>query len=449
MSEFGELEPIPVLRVSDLNSAVREIIEGNFPALRVEGEISNFACPSSGHWYFSLKDAHAQVRCAMFRNRNGVQRWRPRDGMQVQLLAQPTLYEGRGEFQLIVEQMQELGAGDLAAEFQRIKEKLAAEGLFAPEHKRPLPANPRRVAVITSATGAAWHDIRVTLAKRWPLLELLLYPVQVQGDQAVAQILLALHTANQRQTEDLIILARGGGSAEDLWCFNDERLARAIYASTLPVVTGIGHEIDFSIADFVADWRAATPTAAAEHISPDQVEWQQRIRVLQQQLHRSMERRLREATLGLDHLRSRLRNPSAGLSLEEARLRQLQQRLQRQIQRDLSRGEEGQRALRSRLQRLDPRYLLQPQRERILSLRQRLQFAVQQQLKRQEQELERRRLHLQGLDPHAALERGYAIVRDSAGGILRESTDTVPGATIQIQLWRGRLSGRVLQTMED
>ena len=194
MSEFAT--SLPILRVSDLNSAVREIIEGNFPPLRVEGEISNFACPSSGHWYFSLKDAQAQVRCAMFRNRNGLQSWRPRDGQQVQVLAQPTLYEGRGEFQLIVEQMEELGAGNLAAEFQRIKDKLAAEGLFANEHKRPLPQHPRRVAVISSATGAAWHDIRVTLAKRWPLLELLLYPVQVQGEAAVAQIVAALQNAN-------------------------------------------------------------------------------------------------------------------------------------------------------------------------------------------------------------------------------------------------------------
>ncbi|MEY2341587.1 exodeoxyribonuclease VII large subunit [Acidithiobacillus sp. IBUN Pt1247-S3] len=443
MSEFAT--SMPILRVSDLNSAVREIIEGNFPSLRVEGEISNFACPSSGHWYFSLKDAQAQVRCAMFRNRNGLQSWRPRDGLQVQVVAQPTLYEGRGEFQLIVEQMEELGAGNLAAEFQRIKEKLAAEGLFANEHKRPLPQNPRRVAVISSATGAAWHDIRVTLDKRWPLLELLLYPVQVQGDAAVAQIVAALETANRRTTEDLIILARGGGSAEDLWCFNDERIARAIHASALPVVTGIGHEIDFSIADFVADWRAATPTAAAECISPDRVEWEQRIHSKRQQLQRGMERHLREATLGLDHLRARLRNPSTILRQQEAQVFQLQQRLRRQIHLELTRWEQHENTLGARLLRLDPQRLFRLHAEQIQRLGARLRLAIQRQLGQQEQEVDRHRLRLRGLSPTAVLERGYAIVRNHNGNVLRASESVELGAKIDIQLWHGRLRSQVLE----
>ncbi|MDD3759704.1 MAG: exodeoxyribonuclease VII large subunit [Acidithiobacillus sp.] len=446
MSEFAT--SLPILRVSDLNSAVREIIEGNFPPLRVEGEISNFACPSSGHWYFSLKDAQAQVRCAMFRNRNGLQSWRPRDGQQVQVLAQPTLYEGRGEFQLIVEQMEELGAGNLAAEFQRIKDKLAAEGLFANEHKRPLPQHPRRVAVISSATGAAWHDIRVTLAKRWPLLELLLYPVQVQGEAAVAQIVAALQNANRRAQEDLIILARGGGSAEDLWCFNDERIARAIHASVLPVVTGIGHEIDFTIADFVADWRAATPTAAAEQISPDREEWAQRLRHQRQRLQRSMERHLRDAILGLDYLRARLRNPLTALQQQEREVAQLHSRLRREMRAQLMRSEQRQTALQARLRRIDPRQTIDRHLDHIARLRDRLRLNIQYQLQQREQELDRRRLRLLALNPAAVLERGYAIVRDNQGTVLRSSTDVAVGARIDVQLWRGHLHSQVLEREE-
>ncbi|MEL5847838.1 MAG: exodeoxyribonuclease VII large subunit [Candidatus Igneacidithiobacillus chanchocoensis] len=434
---------LPVLRVSDLNSAVREIIEGNFPLLQVEGEISNFSCPSSGHWYFSLKDARAQVRCAMFRNRNVAQRWQPADGMQVRMVAQPTLYEARGEFQLIVEQMEKQGGGDLAAEFQRIKEKLAAEGLFAAEHKRPLPAFPQRVAVISSATGAAWHDIRVTLAKRWPLLELLLYPVLVQGDAAVPQIVAALELANQRASEDLILLARGGGSAEDLWCFNDERIARAIFSSTLPVVTGIGHEIDFTIADFVADLRAATPTAAVERISPEQNEWRARLRSLQQQAQRSMDRRLRESILSLDYLRARLRSPAENLCFQQQQVRQLAQRLYRQVQQTIRSCEQRQQTLRSRLHRNDPRGGLLSLQEDSDQLRKRLQLAWQSQLLRQERGLERRRLRLQGLDPRAILERGYAIARDQNGKVIREAKKVAPGSEIETILWRGSLRSRV------
>ncbi|MHB8980920.1 MAG: exodeoxyribonuclease VII large subunit, partial [Acidithiobacillus ferrooxidans] len=300
---------IPILTVSALNAAAREIIEGNFPLLRVEGELSNFSSPGSGHWYFSLKDARAQVRCAMFRQRNTYTRVEPRNGMQVQVLAQPTLYEGRGDFQLIVEQLLDAGVGDLQARFVALRDKLAAEGLFAPELKRPLPRWPQRVAVVTSASGAALHDIQVTLARRWPMLAVMIYPVLVQGDQAAAQICTALTRIASRQQEDVVILARGGGSAEDLWCFNEESVARAIRACPVPVVTGIGHEIDFTIADFAGDLRAATPTAAAEAVSPDRAEWLPRVQTQRRQLEQSMQRTLRDATQRLDYLRLRLRHP--------------------------------------------------------------------------------------------------------------------------------------------
>ncbi|WP_291524258.1 exodeoxyribonuclease VII large subunit, partial [Acidithiobacillus sp.] len=357
---------IPILTVSALNAAAREIIEGNFPLLRVEGELSNFSSPGSGHWYFSLKDARAQVRCAMFRQRNTYTRIQPRNGMQVQILAQPTLYEGRGDFQLVVEQLLDAGEGDLQARFAALKDKLAAEGLFAPELKRPLPRWPQRVAVVTSASGAALHDIRVTLARRWPMLAVMVYPVLVQGDQAAAQICSALARIASRQQEDVVILARGGGSAEDLWCFNEESVARAIRACPVPVVTGIGHEIDFTIADFAGDLRAATPTAAAEAVSPDRAEWLPQVQAHRRQLEQSMQRTLRDATQRLDYLRLRLRHPGERVRDAERRLRLARGALRQAMQRQ-------QAVWGGRLQVLQARRLRQDPRQRLRGLNEMLE----------------------------------------------------------------------------
>ncbi|WP_291510756.1 exodeoxyribonuclease VII large subunit [Acidithiobacillus sp.] len=434
---------IPVLSVSELNRSVREILEGNFPLLQVTGEISNFVQPASGHWYFSLKDDRAQVRCAMFRTRNAQCCLRPKDGLQVQVLAQPTLYEGRGDFQLLIESLTPVGAGDLQARFAALKEKLAAEGLFAAELKRPLPAWPRRVAVISSASGAALHDIRVTLARRWPLLEIVVYPVLVQGEQAAAQICAALQRAGQRRREDLVILARGGGSAEDLWCFNEESVARAIRACPLPVVTGIGHEIDFTIADFAADLRAPTPTAAAEAASPDGSEILQRTEKLQQQLRRSMERRLHEAMQRLDHLRLRLRDPRQALDHEQRHLAALQQGLHQAIQRRLWEARERLQNLERRHRSHHPERQLKEAQRHLSAQSLALERAMRARLDQARQRFLQLQQALQLLNPEAVLERGFAILRDSSGRIVRDSQAVAPGADLQATLAHGRLSLRV------
>ena len=269
--------PIPprerqILTPSTLNSLARELIEATFPLIWVEGELSNVARPASGHVYFSLKDAGAQVRAAMFKPRSSFLRFRPADGIQVLVRCRVSLYEARGDFQLIVEHMEEAGEGALRRQFEQLKAKLAAEGLFDAARKRPLPALPRRIGILTSPTGAAVRDVLNVLARRLPMVEVDVIPVPVQGETAAAQIRAQLEAAGRAARHDVLLLTRGGGSLEDLWAFNDESLARAIAASPIPVVSAIGHEVDFSIADFVADLRAATPSAAAELLVPDRSE---------------------------------------------------------------------------------------------------------------------------------------------------------------------------------
>ncbi len=258
------------------------LLESHFDFVWVEGEVSNFTVPSSGHWYFSLKDSGAQVRCAMFRNRNQRLRFTPANGDHIRLRCRVSLYEGRGEFQLIVEHLEQAGAGALQAAFEKLKARLLAEGLFDAQRKKPLPASVSRLGVITSPTGAAIHDILTVLRRRCPGIAVFLFPVAVQGEAAAREIAAAIERANRWQREgkvqlDALIVGRGGGSLEDLWAFNEEIVARAIAASELPIVSAVGHEVDFTIADMVADHRAATPSAAAELLSPDQREWLQRL----------------------------------------------------------------------------------------------------------------------------------------------------------------------------
>ncbi|MEY2334154.1 exodeoxyribonuclease VII large subunit [Acidithiobacillus ferrianus] len=436
---------IPILTVSALNSAAREIIEGNFPLLRVEGELSNFSSPGSGHWYFSLKDAHAQVRCAMFRQRNTYIRVQPRNGMRVQVLAQPTLYEGRGEFQLIVEQLLDAGEGDLQARFAALRDRLAAEGLFAADLKRPLPRWPQRVAVITSMNGAALHDIRVTLARRWPMLALVVYPVLVQGEQAAARICAALDHVASRQQEDVVILARGGGSTEDLWCFNEESVARAIRACPVPVVTGIGHEIDFTIADFAGDLRAATPTAAAEAISPDRAEWLPQVQAQRRQLERSVQRTLRDATQRLDYLRLRLRHPGERLKDADHRLRMARGSLRQALQRQQAAWDGRLQVLQARRMRQDPRQRLEHLHETLKAWRSALLLAMDKRLASAETQQQRQMAALRLLDPLAVLQRGFAVLRDESGKVVFKSASVAVHAPISATLAQGTLLCEVLE----
>src|SRR5688572_28257608 len=318
-----------VYTVSRLNREVRLLLEAGLPLLWLEGELSNFAAPASGHWYFSLKDGTAQVRCAMWRQRNSTVRFRPKEGMLLLARARVGLYEPRGEYQLIVEHLEEAGEGALKREFEKLKARLAAEGLFDAGRKRALPAVPRRIGIVTSPTGAAVHDILRVLRARFPAAGVVIYPTAVQGAAAVPEIVRAIETASRRAEVDVLIVARGGGSLEDLWCFNDERVARAIAASRIPTVSGVGHEVDVTIADFVADVRAPTPSAAALAAVPDKAAWLETLAQLQTRFAGAMGRALRTQMLALAGLAQRLQisHPGARLAQHTQRLDDLDLRL--------------------------------------------------------------------------------------------------------------------------
>ncbi len=369
-----------IYSVSRLNREVRVLLERGFGSLWLEAEISNFAKPSSGHWYFSLKDATAQVRCAMFRQRNMLCAFTARDGQKVLVRARIGLYEPRGEYQLIVDHMEDAGLGALQRQFEELSAKLEREGLFAAERKRPLPSLPRRIGIITSPTGAAVRDILHVLARRFPAAAVLVYPVPVQGAQAAAEIVAALEAAGRRAECDVLILARGGGSLEDLWAFNDERLARAIVASPIPVITGIGHEIDFTIADFAADMRAPTPSAAAEMVVPDAEEWFSAFVRLGARLQRCMLRRLEEHRERLRWLtgRAALVSPAARLGAQAQRLDELEQCLVRAVRRRLQEHRERLRWLAGRAALMSPSARLTQQRLRLDILEQQLNRAWRQ-----------------------------------------------------------------------
>ena len=324
-----------IYTVSQLNAEARAIIDKSFPLVWVEGEISNFSAPASGHWYFSLKDSQAQIRCAMFRNRSRRLPFRPEHGMQVMVCAKPSLYEQRGDFQLIVEHMEEAGAGLLQRQFEALKKKLQEEGLFAEQHKQALPGMPSCIGVITSATGAAVRDVITVLKRRFASIPVIIYPTQVQGDAAAAQIVQAINTANQRQECDVLLLTRGGGSLEDMWCFNDEDVARAIFASQLPIVSAIGHEIDFSIADFVADIRAATPSAGAELLSPDGRDLLLQLTNQAGKLTHFIRSELKALSDQVMHLSKRIRHPGVKLRQQAQHCDYLEQQLINAIKRQL------------------------------------------------------------------------------------------------------------------
>jgi exodeoxyribonuclease VII large subunit len=479
-----------VYSVSRLNREVRLVLERGFVTLWVEAEISNFSRPSSGHWYFSLKDAQSQVRCCMFRQRNMLCAFAARDGQKVLVRARVGLYEPRGEFQLIVEHMEDAGLGALKRQFEELSARLAAEGLFAAERKRPLPPLPRRIGVITSPSGAAVRDILHVLKRRFPAVPVLIYPVSVQGSLASAEIIAALRLAGRRAECDVLLLARGGGSLEDLWPFNDERLARAIVASPIPLISGIGHEIDVTIADFAADVRAPTPSAAAEMVVPDAEEWLATCASFGQRLVRAQRRRLAERRERLRWLegRAQLASPLARLLDQSQRLDEHEQRLRRAIRRRLDGQGERLRWLSGRAALLSPgsrlarraleldglerrlgralrhlqhvRFSQLAEREGRLwqasplarlrtaisahaALQKRLAVAGQETLQRARARLLPLVRTLQAVSPLATLERGYAIVHSESGAIVRDASSVPAGSLIEAQLARGRLKARV------
>ncbi|HEY8587406.1 MAG TPA: exodeoxyribonuclease VII large subunit [Rhodanobacter sp.] len=438
--------PRHVLTPSSLNRLVRDLLGDALPQVWIEGELSNLARPASGHLYFTLKDSGAQVRCAMFKMKASALRFRPIDGMQVLLRAKVGLYEPRGEFQLVAEYMEPAGEGALQREFEQLKARLEAEGLFDPARKRALPRYARRIGVITSATGAAVRDVLSVLARRWPLVEVDILPVPVQGREAPPAIVAMLRKAAAAARHDVLLLTRGGGSLEDLWAFNDEAVARAVHASPVPVVSAVGHEIDFSISDFVADLRAPTPSAAAELLVPDAVAVDRHLRQLQQRLATLQQRRLQASSQRVDHLLARLhaQRPQARLQRDRERLDNLQRRLgtawRERSQQHINRLER----LGARLQARHPGAQLPLLTRRLGEQEQRLRRAIERILERRHSSLRQAGQALHALSPLATLERGYAILFDAGGQVLRSAQGVDTGTRLQARLVDGELSLQVV-----
>lgn len=437
-----------IYTVTRLNREVRAVVEGSFPLLWVQGEISNLARPASGHWYFSLKDAHSQVRCAMFRNRNRTLRFDPENGAEVVIQASPSLYEGRGEFQLIVETMEPAGAGALQRAFEELKQKLLLEGLFEESRRRPLPAFPTTIGVVTSPTGAAIRDILHVLRRRYPVARVIIYPTAVQGAGAPDQIVQAIALAGMRRECEVLILARGGGSLEDLWAFNVESVARAICNSPIPTVSGVGHEIDFTIADFVADRRAPTPSAAAELVSPDQGELRQRLSQHDQKLTRLVQLLLRQYTALITQLARRLPDPARRLQALMQRSDDLMLRLLHSTRRHFADQRVALSALRAELSRFNPAQAISAQRDRNGWLLSRLVQGMRHRIERAGARVDLVARTLQALGPQATLDRGYAIVTDPAGAVVRSATQLRPGDTLQARFARGSAVAQVRSTRD-
>ena len=430
-----------VLSVSSLNRSVRDLLETRFPLVWVGGEVSNLSLQPSGHMYFSLKDEQAQVRCVLFRHRGQVLDWTPREGMQVEVRAVVTLYEPRGQFQLNVEFMRRAGLGALYDAFLRLKDRLAGEGLFDEAIKRALPTYPRTIGVVTSLRAAALRDVLTTLARRNPSIPVIVYPTAVQGEGAALEVVTALERAARRAECDVLILCRGGGSIEDLWSFNDERVARAIRACPLPVVVGVGHETDFTIADFAADRRAPTPTAAAELVSPARAELLSRISSLTGHLHRRITRDLETRMQLLDHLSRRLVHPARRLQGQAALVAQLVARVRQAAERTVDRDRWRMMGLVERSRRCLPH--VESLGQRTAHLASRLQAASSQLVAEREARLRVLARSLAALDPRAVLERGYSITRDQEGHAVRDSATIARGGRLDLIFARGTARVRV------
>jgi len=436
-----------IYSVAQLNSSVRQLLEKQLGRIWLSAEISNFSRPSSGHWYFTLKDDAAQVRCAMFRGNNQRVSFQPQNGMQILVRASVTLYDPRGDYQLVVEAMHPAGEGLLQQQYQALKQKLDAEGLFAQARKRPLPAPATRVGVITSPSGAALHDILHVLRRRDPALPVVIYPTAVQGREATASIVAAIAMANQRQECDVLIVGRGGGSLEDLWCFNEESVARAIAASHLPIVSAVGHETDVTIADFVADLRAPTPSAAAEIVSRNQQELlrqlvgqQQRLEMAFDYYHTGQQRRLTALTHRLTQ-----QHPQLRLVRQQSQLQHQLRRLQDALQRQLSQQHQRVEGLTRRLTRQSPSASIAQQAQRLAQQRYRLQTAIQQNVEQPKQRFGQLAVQLQAVSPLATLARGYSVTTGKQGKVVRKTKDLQAGDTLRTRLQDGWAESQVLQ----
>lgn len=434
-----------VYTVSRLNREIRALLEQGFASLILTGEISNFIAPASGHWYFSLKDDKAQIKAAMWRGNNRNQSYRPINGAQVTVKARVSLYEPRGDYQLIVEHMEPAGEGQLKQEFDALKMRLAAEGLFSSAYKKPLPQNINRIGVITSPTGAAIKDILTVLKRRAPQLEVVIYPAMVQGKEAHGHLIKQIELANLRNEVDVIILGRGGGSLEDLWCFNHEHLARAIYQSALPIVSAVGHEIDTTISDYVADVRAATPSAAAELVSPNTQELHNRVNQLINRLANAFKHDIadkRAQAIQLQH-RLNLCHPRNQLNQKSQRLDELSIALQQAIRQRLYQQERVLANLTPRLMRQSPDKKLANANHQLAQLHTRLHQAMHHQLQQANNTLALQASRLDSVSPLNVLARGYSITKTAQNKVVKSVEDVKVGDVLTTELVDGQVISKV------
>ena len=439
-----------IYSVSQLNQSVRLMLENQLGAVWLTGEISNFSQPVSGHWYLSLKDENAQVRCAMFRMKNLRVSFRPTNGMQVLVRANVSLYEPRGDYQLIIESMHLAGEGLLMQQFEALKMKLAAEGLFAQHLKKNLPHFSKAVGIITSKTGAALQDILHILQRRDPSLKIIIYPTAVQGKDAATDIAQMIELANQRQEVDVLIVGRGGGSLEDLWCFNEEMVARAIFHSHLPVISAVGHETDVTIADFVADVRAPTPSAAAELVSRNQTELLQQLQYRRQRLEIALDRLFAEKQQKLRHLSLRLHNqhPQAQLRIQQQLITQLSHRLQQSLRHRWQKKAENLTALSMRLYKNPLPLRLQQYEQQLAQLKVRLNSHMNLTLSLQQKQLAHLCGKLDSLSPLKVLARGYSITQNQQNFTIRSMKEVNIGEHIKTRLTDGNIISQVIRLEE-
>ena len=434
------------LSVSELNRRAKMLLETQLNQIWVEGEISNYSQPSSGHWYFSLKDHSAQIRCAMFRNRNLAVKFKPKAGMNVRVRGRVSLYEPRGDYQLIVEAMQAEGQGSLQQQFEDLKNKLSKEGLFDSEHKLPLPKFVQHIVVISSPTGAAVHDILTVLKRRNPAITVTLIPSLVQGEDAPQQLIKSLNQAEQLSAVDAVIIGRGGGSIEDLWAFNNEALARKIFSMRIPIISAVGHEIDFSIADFVADQRAATPSAAAELLSSDALKMQEQITDYKSRLIRGWTHIATRLKQHVGQSSKRLKHPGQKIMHWQQRTDICEQRLNNAIKSELNKRHSSLVFVKKRVEMSAPLKMISTAESKLASVTRRLEYATLQTLETNRQRLASSAAELDIVSPLSTLKRGYAIARDASGQIVKSIGTLGAGHRFSVQLSDGKVEATIVKT---
>jgi exodeoxyribonuclease VII large subunit len=432
-----------ILSVSQLNRRAKQLLETHIPLIWVSGELSNFAKPSSGHWYFSLKDERAQIRCAMFKQANSRLRWQPSAGMHVLVRARVSLYEGRGDYQLIVEHMEEAGAGALMQAFEDLKAKLQQEGLFDESQKQALPRFPQHIGIITSPTGAAVRDILAVIQRRYPVVKTTVIPVAVQGAGAAGGIVSGINKAIEFAKFDVLILSRGGGSIEDLWAFNDETLARTISACPIPIISAVGHEVDFTIADFVADLRAPTPSVSAEIVTPDINELLQTLDDLQQQFARHQHKLTQQKQQQLSFLQRRLRHPKEQIQYQQQRLGQIERALLRNVMNTVAGQKQNLQATSQQLRRQHPTTIIQLLADKVKQLKLRSQRAMTLTLRARQQQLSSSAQLFNAVSPLTVLARGYSISSLADGTVITNKDQVSIGDKLSVQLGRGKITSQV------